>query len=79
MDWRRGEYSPALVVSAATTHIIFGPIELQARSACVLGGHLVTSGIEPMPYGLESDAVTTWLPTGPTNFNNLHSTISHYI
>ncbi|GFW15836.1 hypothetical protein TNCV_1545701 [Trichonephila clavipes] len=34
-----------------------------ARTPCVLGGYLVTSGIEPRPSGLESDALTTRLPT----------------
>ncbi|GFY03344.1 hypothetical protein TNCV_1173021 [Trichonephila clavipes] len=30
-------------------------------------GYLVASGIEPRPSGLESDALTTRLPTAPTS------------
>ncbi|GFW97865.1 uncharacterized protein TNCV_1426281 [Trichonephila clavipes] len=39
------------------------PVNFQARTPCVLGGYLVASGIEPRPSGLESDALTTRLPT----------------
>ncbi|GFU98506.1 hypothetical protein TNCV_3653371 [Trichonephila clavipes] len=39
------------------------PLIKQARTPCVLGGYLVTSGIEHRPSGLQSDALTTRLPT----------------
>ncbi|GFU05442.1 transposable element Tcb2 transposase [Trichonephila clavipes] len=55
--WRH----PALVVSAAIAHKIFGPTDLTSTySVCT---RRVFGGIEPRPSGLESDALTTRLPT----------------
>ncbi|GFX56754.1 uncharacterized protein TNCV_495021 [Trichonephila clavipes] len=54
---------PAVVVSAATAHKTFGPTDLTSTySMCTLR---VIDGpsIEPRPSGLESDALTTRLPT----------------
>ncbi|GFT18953.1 transposable element Tcb1 transposase [Trichonephila clavipes] len=39
------------------------PLIYRARTPCALGGYLVASDIEPRPSGLESDALTTRLPT----------------
>ncbi|GFW34756.1 hypothetical protein TNCV_953841 [Trichonephila clavipes] len=38
----------------------FGPTDLTRAcvTLCVLGGYLVSSGMEPRPFGLESDALT---------------------
>ncbi|GFY31470.1 uncharacterized protein TNCV_4990291 [Trichonephila clavipes] len=51
---------PALVVSATTAHKTFGPTDLTSTySVCT---RRVFGGIEPMPSGLESNALTTRLP-----------------
>ncbi|GFW48724.1 hypothetical protein TNCV_4243051 [Trichonephila clavipes] len=52
--------SPALMVQPKR---LSDPLIYQARSPCVFGGYLVASGIEPRQSGLESDALTTRLPT----------------
>ncbi|GFV97481.1 uncharacterized protein TNCV_2039891 [Trichonephila clavipes] len=52
---------PALVVSAATAHKTFGPTDLTSTySVCT---RIVFGGIEPRPSCLESDPLTTRLPT----------------
>ncbi|GFV09582.1 hypothetical protein TNCV_3159791 [Trichonephila clavipes] len=52
--------SPALVIQPTR---LSDPLIFRARTPCVLGGYLVASGNEPRPSGLESDALTTKLPT----------------
>ncbi|GFY17706.1 uncharacterized protein TNCV_1074411 [Trichonephila clavipes] len=51
----------AHTVSAATTHNTFRPTDLTS-TYCVCTRR-VFGGIEPRPSGLESDALTTKLPT----------------
>ncbi|GFS52508.1 RNA-dependent RNA polymerase 1 [Trichonephila clavipes] len=51
---------PALVGSTATTHKPFRPTDLTSTSVCT---RRVFGGIEPRPSDLESDALTTRLPT----------------
>ncbi|GFX62767.1 uncharacterized protein TNCV_3350931 [Trichonephila clavipes] len=52
---------PALVVSAATAHKTFGPTDsMSMYSVCIWR---VFGNIKPRPSGLESDALTTRLPT----------------
>ncbi|GFW85872.1 hypothetical protein TNCV_1623161 [Trichonephila clavipes] len=61
-DWKGGKFSPVPCTrdSALKT---FGPTDLTSMySVCtrrVFGG----ISIEPMPSGLQSDALTTWVPT----------------
>ncbi|GFW45094.1 uncharacterized protein TNCV_715961 [Trichonephila clavipes] len=58
---------PALVVSAATTHKIFGSTDLTSTySVCT---RRVFGGIETRPSGLGSDALTTRLPTARSCIN----------
>ncbi|GFX76547.1 hypothetical protein TNCV_3162651 [Trichonephila clavipes] len=52
---------PASVISAATSHKTFGPTEL--TGTYFLWTRKVFGGIEPRPSGLESNALTTRLPT----------------
>ncbi|GFX48614.1 hypothetical protein TNCV_585111 [Trichonephila clavipes] len=60
-DWRGGKYSP-VPCTRDSAHKTFGPTDLTS-TPCVIGGYLVASGIKPRPCGLESDALTTRLPT----------------
>ncbi|GFS53908.1 hypothetical protein TNCV_3761421 [Trichonephila clavipes] len=46
-----------------SSHKTLDPLIYRARTPCVLGEYLVASSIEPRPSGLESDALTTRLPT----------------
>ncbi|GFW76987.1 hypothetical protein TNCV_2724171 [Trichonephila clavipes] len=59
-DWRGGKYSP-VPCSHDSAHKTFGPPDLTStHSVCT---RRVFTGIEPRPSGLESDALTTRLPT----------------
>ncbi|GFU04316.1 hypothetical protein TNCV_864161 [Trichonephila clavipes] len=83
LNWRGGKYSPspALVVSAVTTHKTFRPTYFSSTySVCTRKVYLVASDIEPKPSGLGSDALTTRLPTaGRPRFDALcHQIPSEY-
>ncbi|GFT80567.1 hypothetical protein TNCV_5122741 [Trichonephila clavipes] len=52
--------SPALVIQPTR---LLDPLSEGARNPCVLGGYLEASGMDPRPSGLESDVLTTRLPT----------------
>ncbi|GFV45623.1 hypothetical protein TNCV_127671 [Trichonephila clavipes] len=56
-----GMKSPAPVVSAATAHKTFGHTHLTSKYSVYT--RRVFGGIESRPSGLESDALTTRLPT----------------
>ncbi|GFW26688.1 uncharacterized protein TNCV_2850781 [Trichonephila clavipes] len=53
----------ALLVSAATSHKTFGLTDLTSTYPCVLGEYLVAFDIETRLSHLQSDALTTRLPT----------------
>ncbi|GFU13162.1 uncharacterized protein TNCV_1445661 [Trichonephila clavipes] len=60
---------PAPVVSDATSHKTFGPTDLTSTySMCT---RRVFSGIEPRPSGMESDALTSRLPTALADIINV--------
>ncbi|GFY17756.1 hypothetical protein TNCV_1074911 [Trichonephila clavipes] len=59
----KGGYSP-VPCTRDSAHKTFGPTDLTSTySVCTFEGYLVTSYIGPRPSGLESDALTTSLPT----------------
>ncbi|GFW41610.1 reverse transcriptase [Trichonephila clavipes] len=45
-----------------SAHKTSNPLILRARNPCVVGGYLVASDIEPRPYCVDSDALSTKLP-----------------
>ncbi|GFX58255.1 uncharacterized protein TNCV_4050131 [Trichonephila clavipes] len=53
---------PALMVSTATTHKIFGPTDLTSKYSVCTRRVFGVTGIELRPSGQESDALTTRLP-----------------
>ncbi|GFV39948.1 hypothetical protein TNCV_435631 [Trichonephila clavipes] len=62
-DWREGKYSP-VSCTRDSAHKTFRPTDLTSMySVCT---RMVFGGIERRPSGLESDALTTRLPTAYT-------------
>ncbi|GFW92687.1 hypothetical protein TNCV_520031 [Trichonephila clavipes] len=60
LDWRGGKYSP-VPCTRDSAHKTFGLTDL--TSTYTVCTRRVFGGIEPRPSGLESDALTTRLPT----------------
>ncbi|GFS91499.1 hypothetical protein TNCV_1139371 [Trichonephila clavipes] len=58
--------SPAPMLSTATAHKTFGPIDLKSTYSVCTGRVFGGTGIEYRHFGLESDALTTRLSTAPT-------------
>ncbi|GFV18053.1 hypothetical protein TNCV_168571 [Trichonephila clavipes] len=55
-----------------SAHTTFGSIDLTSTYSACTRGYLVASGIETRPSGLESDALTTRLPTAQQTSDHGH-------
>ncbi|GFW30438.1 hypothetical protein TNCV_453761 [Trichonephila clavipes] len=69
--------TPVLVVSTATTHKTFEPIDLTSTFSVSIRRVFGGTGIEPRPSVLESDALTTRLPTALVTRNENFSLPCH--